>query len=222
MRRNYVSLRVTSQQADETLSLGDHRVAFTRVGLKRGNAFSVIFIHGRGGDRSLGVNDDTFGGDFNRLKNLVVQNDGSYYSPTVRDFGDGGVDAVFRLIGEVSKRNDGRPVILACASMGSFICWGVAKDVHAVSQLTGLAILGGAPNPDFSRIIAYRRRLPIYFTHGGDDPVYPAEKQIAFFRSLHSAGYPTRLTVFATGSHGTPIRMTDWWRLLNWTLAQGR
>lgn len=222
VRETYVSTLVSRQQADEMLSLGNHRLPLTRVGPKGRAAFSVIFIHGRGGDRALGVNDYTFGGNFNRLKNLVVQNGGSYYSPTIRDFGEDGVDAVARLIAEVSERGRGRPVILACASMGSFICWGVAKDARAVSHLSGLAILGGAPNPDFVRTVAYRRRLPVYFTHGGDDPVYPANEQIAFFRSLHAAGYPTRMTLFATGSHGTPIRMTDWWRLLNWTLAQGR
>ncbi|WP_107988440.1 phospholipase [Breoghania corrubedonensis] len=222
VREAYVSTLVSRHQAEETLSLGDHRVAFTRVGPKRRAAFSVIFIHGRGGDRTLGVNDYTFGGNFNRLKNLVVQNGGSYYSPTIRDFGAGGIDAIGRLIGEVSERDRGRPVILACASMGSFICWGVARDAGVVSHLAGLAILGGASDLDFSRSIAYRRRVPVYFTHGGDDPVYPANEQIAFFRSLHETGYPTRLTLFATGSHGTPIRMTDWWRLLNWMLAQGR
>ena len=50
VRENYVSTLVTRQQAEETLSLGDHRVEFARVGPKRGADFSVIFIHGRGGD----------------------------------------------------------------------------------------------------------------------------------------------------------------------------
>ncbi len=218
----YVSTRVTRWQANETLSLGAHKVELSRVGPKSGADFAVIFIHGRGGDRKLGVNDYTFGGNFNRLKNLVVQNGGSYYSPTVRDFEKDGVDAISRLVKSVHERNGKRPVILACASMGSFICWGAARDAATVSHLAGMAIIGGAPNPDFSRTPAYRARLPLYITHGGDDPVYSADKQTAFFRTLHRAGYPTRLTVFATGSHGTPIRMTDWWRLLNWTLAQGR
>lgn len=222
VREAYVSTLVTRQQAEETLSLGDHRVAITRVGPKRGADFTVIFIHGRGGDRTLGVNDYTFGGNFNRLKNLVVQNGGSYYAPTVRDFGKAGVDAISRLVRAVSKRSRARPVVLACASMGSAVCWGVARDSATVSRLSGMAIIGGAPNPAYSRSIAYRKRLPLYLTHGGDDPVYPVDTQIAFFRTLHEAGYPARMSVFATGSHGTPIRMTDWWRLLNWTLAQGR
>ncbi len=222
VKEAYVSSRVTRLQANETLSLGPHKVEFARVGAKRGADFAVIFIHGRGGDRRLGVNDYTFGGNFNRLKNLIVQNGGSYYVPTVRDFEQAGVDAISRLVKRVHERNKNRPVILACASMGSFICWGAARDAETVSHLAGMAIIGGAPNRDFSRTPAYRARLPLYITHGGDDPVYPVAEQTAFFRTLHTAGYPTRMTVFATGSHGTPIRMIDWWRLLNWTLAQGR
>ncbi len=39
----------------------------------------MIFIHGRGGDRKLGANDKRFGGNFNRLKNLAVDNGGSIW-----------------------------------------------------------------------------------------------------------------------------------------------
>lgn len=216
----YVSTRVNRHQVDETLSLGPHRLELTRVGAKSGSAFSVIFLHGRGGDRRLGVDDHTFGGNFNRLKNLVVQNGGSYYAPTVRDFGAAGRDAVGRLIAEVAERAPGAPIILACASMGSFICWGLARDPAVVAHLDGLAIIGGAPNPDFALSAAFARRVPVAFTHGGADPVYAADTQVALFRRLHRTGYPTRFTLFATGSHGTPIRMTDWWRTLNWFLAQ--
>jgi hypothetical protein len=70
--RRYVSLggqtysRIAEHQANgrkiETGVTGD----FARP------RFSVIFVHGRGGDQRLGMNDYTFGGNFNRLKNLMV------------------------------------------------------------------------------------------------------------------------------------------------------
>ena len=35
-------------------------------------------------------------------------------------------------------------------------------------------------------------------------------------------GYPARFVRFETGTHGTPIRMTDWRDTLNWMLSAGK
>jgi hypothetical protein len=71
VKDEYVSLGVRRYQQNETLNLAGRRIDVTRVGQADGAAFTVIFIHGRGGDRRLGANDYTFGGNFNRLKNLA-------------------------------------------------------------------------------------------------------------------------------------------------------
>lgn len=216
----YVSPGVLRHQTDETLRLPSGRLELTRVGPRSSARFSVIFIHGRGGDRRLGVNDYSFGGNFNRLKNLTVDNGGSYYAPSVPGFDATGVNLISDLVADIAGRSPGRPIILSCASMGSYICWNLARHEPTVEVLAGLAILGGAANPSFPGSAAYRRRLPVYFAHGGNDRVYDAAELVAQFERLRGSGYPARLTVFATGSHGTPIRMIDWWRVLNWLLAK--
>ena len=218
VKRAYVSLGVKSVQVNETLGLGERGLDVTRVGPDRGAAFTVIFIHGRGGDRRLGVNDFSFGGNFNRLKNLAVLNGGTYYVPSVRSFDAAGVADISALIRFAAERSGGRPVVLSCASMGSFICWGIARQEATVSALGGMMIMGGPVDPDFRKSAAYGARLPIFFSHGSRDSVYPAESQIAFYRSLRSKDYPARFVLFETGSHGTPIRMTDWREALNWIL----
>lgn len=218
VKSKYVDTSVRRQQVDETLDLGSNRLAVTRVGAAVNGSFTVIFIHGRGGDRRLGANDFSFGGNFNRLKNLALRNGGTYYSPSVPSFDASGVTAIAGLIDHAATRAPGRPVILACASMGSFICSGIGRDARAVSQLAGMAVLGGAPDPDFFKSAAHKRRLPVFFTHGGSDKVYKAQDQEAIYRALHDAGYPARLTIFANGSHGTPVRMSDWREMLNWLL----
>ncbi|MFQ6159554.1 alpha/beta hydrolase [Sinorhizobium meliloti] len=218
VKRAYVSLGVKSVQVNETLGLGEWGLDVTRVGPDRGAAFTVIFIHGRGGDRRLGVNDFSFGGNFNRLKNLAVLNGGTYYVPSVRSFDAAGVADISALIRFAAERSGGRPVVLSCASMGSFICWGIARQEATVSALGGMMIMGGPADPDFRKSAAYGARLPIFFSHGSRDSVYPAESQIAFYRSLRSKDYPARFVLFETGSHGTPIRMTDWREALNWIL----
>ncbi|OAP34608.1 phospholipase [Sinorhizobium glycinis] len=218
VKRSYVSLGVKSRQVNETLDLGGRSLDVTRVGPGRGAAFTVIFIHGRGGDRRLGANDFSFGGNFNRLKNLAVGNGGTYYAPSVRSFDAAGVADVAALIRFAAERSASRPVVLSCASMGSFICWGVSRDQKATAMLSGMMVMGGVADPEFRKSAAYKARLPMLFSHGSRDSVYPAEAQVALYRSLKNKNYPARLVLFETGSHGTPVRMTDWRDALNWIL----
>lgn len=218
VKDRYVSLKVRRVQENQTLQLPTGPLEVGRVGRDEGQAFTVIFIHGRGGDRRLGLNDISFGGNFNRLKNLTAENGGTYYAPSVRSFDGRGVADVAALIDHASKQSAGRPVVLACASMGSFICWGISRDPAIVAKLSGMAILGGAPDPDLPKSAAAKSKLPVWFTHGSRDSVYAAADQIAIYRKLRAAGQPVRFTLFETGSHGTPVRMTDWRSVLNWLI----
>lgn len=211
-KRAFVDPLPRRAQANETLTIGPERLEVFRAG--EGTAFTVIFIHGRDGDRRLGANDYTFGGNFNRLKNLALDNGGTYYAPTVRRFDSDGVRAISALIGASKGR-----VVLACASMGSFLCWGVTREPEAVKRLSGMMILGGATDPDFTASAAYKAKLPMWFSHGSRDKVYAAADQIDLYSRLHAGGYPARFTLFETGSHGTPVRMSDWRAALNWILA---
>ena len=102
--------------------------------------------------------------------------------------------------------------------MGSFICWKLTGDPQVSVMLSGMMILGGPANPDFLKSPAHAAKLPIFFSHGSDDTVYPWTDQYGLYKALISKGYPTRFVLFNTGSHGTPIRMTDWRETLNWIL----
>lgn len=215
----YVDLGVRRQQVNETLMLGGTRLDVTRVGPLDDAAFTVIFIHGRGGDRRLGANDYSFGGNFNRLKNLVVRNGGTYYAPSVPGFDPNGAADVAALVRAVFEHSRGRPVILACASMGNFICQSVSRDKEAVRYLKGLVVMGGPPDPGFLTTPAAKLRIPVFFSHGSDDKVYKAEDQLAVYRKMISKAYPVRFRLYRTGGHGTPVRMSDWREILNFMLA---
>ncbi len=216
VKRAYVSLGVKSSQVNETISAAGRAIDVLRVGRETGGAFSVIFVHGRGGDRRLGANDYSFGGNFNRLKNLAVENGGVYYAPSVKSFDEAGAADVAALIAHARTRSGGKPVVLACASMGNFICWGIARMPEAVKALDGMMIMGGPADEAFLKSAAYKAKLPIFFSHGSADSVYPAAAQVSFYRKLKKSGYPAAFVLFDTGSHGTPVRMTDWRDALNW------
>lgn len=215
VQSKYVALGV-KRQSRVAVHEGNGRSVETGVTGDYSRArFAVIFIHGRGGDQRLGMNDYTFGGNFNRLKNLALLNGGAYLSPTVKSFDDAGANDIRELI--LAGR---APVVLACASMGAIICSKLANDPGVVPRLAGMALLGGAPDMGMTSSVAVRARVPIVFTHGSLDTVYDWQDQKAVFDSVRrtSEDYPAGFILFDTGSHGTPIRMTDWKQTLGFLL----
>jgi dipeptidyl aminopeptidase/acylaminoacyl peptidase len=86
--------------------------------------------------------------------------------------------------------------------------------------VNGLLLLGSLWDESFFSSPAFKRRIPVFFGQGSKDPVFPIQNQEAFFRSIlaKAPAYPTRFVRFETGTHGTPIRMTDWRETLNWML----
>lgn len=214
--RAYVDLSVNRQQRARMIGAAE----LYEVGAAAGARFVVIFVHGRGGDRRLGVDDWTFGGNFNRLKNLVARNGGTYWVPSVPDFESAGGAAMAGLIEAAAAASPGAPIILACASMGSILCWNAAADTELAAYLDGLVILGGTPGTAFPGSTAAALSVPLFLGHGSSDGIYPWQEQRSVFDRLRTQApdYPVRFALFETGSHGTPIRMIDWRDTLNWIL----
>lgn len=217
VRSRYVSLGVKRQSRLAVHQANGREIEIGLTGEYAAARFAVIFVHGRGGDQRLGMNDYTFGGNFNRLKNLMVANGGAYLAPTIESFDDIGARDVKAVI-EAGRA----PVVLACASMGSIICAKLARDPAVVSRLAGMVLLGGAPDSGIVSSAAVKARLPMMFTHGSDDSVYDWKSQKAVFDRVRASSpdYPARFVLFNTGSHGTPMRMTDWKLTLEFLLSR--
>jgi hypothetical protein len=221
VKRDYVSLGVRSEQQDLKLTSPAGDVRFYAVGRTEGASIVTVYLHGQGGSRRQGVDDFTFGGNFNRIKNLMVDAGGLYLSPDFSDFGDQGTAEVAALIEHYAAASPNAKLFVACGSMGGFICWKLAHDDRIAGRLSGLLLLGSVYDDDFKTTAAFKRKVPVFFGHGSHDVVFAIDKQEAFYRSLHDAkgGYPTRFVRFETGTHGTPIRMSDWRDTLNWMLS---
>ena len=217
----YVALGVRSVQKDLVLDGPAGKVAHVAVGKAAGASMITIYLHGQGGSRKQGVDDFTFGGNFNRIKNLMAENGGLYLSPDFPDFGDGGAAQVAALIDHYAGQSPEAKIFVACGSMGGGLCWKLAADKKTAGRLSGLLLLGSHWDETFLASRAFRRRVPVFFGQGSRDKVFPVEQQEAFYRSIvkKAPGYPARFVRFETGSHGTPIRMTDWRETLNWMLA---
>ena len=198
---------------------------YSTIGKYKGGAkVTVIYLYGQGGNRFQGVNDRTFGGNFNRLQVLMRNNNGVLVAPDYTDFKERGTQDIAALMAEFRKRSPKTVMIIACGSMGGGVCWRLAKNPQTAAMMDGMFILGSHWHDDFLKSPAVQkggRPIPIYFGHGSWDPVFKPEVQKQFFEKIirQSPGYPARFVMFNTGKHGTPIRMVDWRRELNWMLT---
>src|SRR5690606_13342401 len=163
----------------------------------------------------------TFGGNFNRIKNLMAANGGLYLSPDFTDFGDKGAGQVAALIDHYAGQSPDARIFVACGSMGGALCWKLAARKDTGNRIDGLLLLGSLWDEGFTTSPGFKRRVPVFFGQGSRDTVFPVEHQETFFRSIlrKSKTYPARFVRFETGTHGTPIRMTDWRETLNWMLT---
>ena len=222
VQAKYVSLGVRRQQQDLMLKTAAGDIRHVAVGRTDGASLIVIYLHGQGGSRKQGVDDFSFGGNFNRVKNLAANNGGLYLSPDFSDFGAKGAAEIGALISHYAEKSPGAPVFVACGSMGGGLCWELAKNSEIAGKLGGLLLLGSHWDDSFFGSAAFKRKVPVFFGHGSRDTVFPAEKQEAFYHEIRakSASYPVRFVRFESGTHGTPIRMTDWRATLNWMLSK--
>lgn len=225
VRGHYVSTDIRQLQHDLVAHTQAGPIRHFVVGrLKQKPRFITVYLHGQGGNRHQGVNDLSFGGNFNRIKNLMGRNGGLYISPDFSDFGERGAAEIAALLSAYAQAAPDASIFLACGSMGGALCWRIANQPEIVPHLGGLLLLGSFWSEDFLTSEALRRRVPVFFGHGSGDDVFPIEKQEAFYRSIRQVApdYPALFVRFETGSHGTPIRMMDWRETLNWMLAVRR
>lgn len=221
VKGRYISLGVRSQQEDLVVETPAGRIAHFAVGRRQGASIIVVYLHGQGGSRRQGVDDYTFGGNFNRIKNLVVLAGGLYLSPDFGSFDEKGAAQVAALLAAYRAASPDAPVFLACGSMGGHLCWRLAQMPDVAARLGGLLLLGSLWDDGFAASPAFKRRVPLFIGQGSRDTVFPIDRVEAFYRSIlkKAPGYPVRMVRFETGSHGTPIRMTDWRETINWMLS---
>lgn len=225
VRGHYISSTPKRHEIDTSVTVNGRTVAHFAVGALGGKSnMTVIFLHGRDGSRHIGFSDEKFGGNFNRVKNLMFRNGGIYISADFTNFEEEGRKDIEALISHYRPKTRGK-LVIACGSMGSFLCWRLMKNQKSNSMIDAYVMMGGFPDPAFlssGQLNVPEGRKPIYFAHGSIDAVYNWEHILNYYRSLRakSPGYPIRYALYENGKHGTPVRMIDWRAALNWIARQ--
>jgi hypothetical protein len=207
------------KELEFTSASGQHK--YKAVGrLDGGSTMTVIYVHGRGGNRHWGFDDERFGGNFNRLKNMMLRAGGAYISTDFSDFEETGFADIAALIAKYRPLTKGK-LIVACGSLGNSHCWNLFHNRNTASQVDGIIVLSGFPDPRFFSSAAAKSasaRIPLVISHGSWDPDYDYKPTQEFYRQIRKSvpGYPVRYILFETGKHGAPVRMIDWRDTLNW------
>ncbi len=227
----YVDLNVNQLKKDVLIRRDREVVQFLAVGRADGGAeVVVIYLHGLHGDRTLAMEDLRFGGNFNRIKNLLARAGGVYVSPDFSSFGAKGAREVKAVIGHFAENSPGAPIFVACASSGCKLVYRLLADRTAAPLLDGVILHGAlaltsaeAKVPDLAIFDSPEMQLPIYIGHGSSDATVPWVTHELLFKQIKqiSPRYPIRFELFKgpDAVHGTPIRMMDWRSVLNWMLA---
>ena len=219
----WMSTGVRRQAKSLTVETPAGPVKAIATGKREGASFIVLFLHGKGGNRELGQNDLRFGGNFNRIRNLAVQNGGVYVTSDFTGFGDEAAVQVSAVAQQFLSASPSAKFILACGSMGGFVCHRLVKDPAIGPRLSGVLFMGSFPDDNFATSAPVKRGMPVFIGHGSNDKTSPLAAMEAFAAKLRASGGASNVMIhrFNTGSHGTPIRMTDWRLVLNWMLAKG-
>lgn len=219
----YIDSSPLRRQVERVVETPAGPVKTLQVGESEAPSATVVFIHGRNGDRRLGMYDRTFGGNFNRLKNLMARAGGLYVTADAGDFAEGDKTRIAGLIEALGGRPGKPPLVLACASMGGEFCWDLLAYPQVAAKVAGIVMLSANNVPakvDAMRRASGKRRLPLVLAHGTRDKVFAWREAKSLYTRLHGTGYPVRFVSMANGNHGTPIRMIDWRETLNWLFAE--
>lgn len=219
VRSGYVDLAPLGTQKESVVATPAGPLKVIGVGDAVRPGTIVLFIHGRNGDRRLGMKDRTFGGNFNRLKNLMVRSGGLYVTADAGAFGAADAARIGGLVEGLAETHPGAAFIFACASMGGEFCWDLLGRASIAERTAGIVMLSANNAPakvEAMRRAAGRRQVPLVLLHGTRDKVFAWERTKALYTALHAVRYPVRFVSFEGGNHGTPIRMIDWRDTLNW------
>ncbi len=222
----YVSLDTQAVEGTFTLDTDAGPVKYIGVGATAGGAKAiVIFVHGFGAGMAAGANDWIHGGNFNRLKNLMMRNGGVYLSAGFSDFKAAGTAEIKALVLDQRKRSPDAPVFLLCGSAGGGICWRLIYDHDINPLLGGVAFLDADMVEGYVKaaaVMPQAERVPIHISSSREDTVLGWRSQLKFFKKMKAVvpDYPIRYVLFSAGTHGLSLRMTDWRVTLNWMLAE--
>ncbi|MEM1378615.1 MAG: alpha/beta hydrolase [Pseudomonadota bacterium] len=210
-----------ARRATKTLNLDTSSGPLTAryVGSLAGARMVTIYIHGSGGNSKQGVNDFSFGGNFNRIKALMLKSGGAYIAPDAGSFEGADKARLAALSERIASSSPAARFVLACGSSGAAICYHFADDASLIPRLAGFILLGGYPDDSYRSSRAGRARVPLMIAHGSRDTVFDVGRLETFYAALRKSGIPTMMVRFETGTHGTPIRMIDWRDTLNWILT---
>jgi len=177
----------------------------------------TIYFHWMWWNYHQWFKDYTFWWNFNRIKNLMVNNHGVYISAWFTDFYTMGTEDMRVLLRKLKKEYPNAKIILSWASSGWTLLWNIMKDPELEKEIYGIILLGSVID---LKTDIYRYNIPIYIAHWTRDPLiwYRTKYQFYDYLKKYNPNYPIKIEFFVWWIHWTPIRMADWKKYINYII----
>ncbi len=182
----------------------------------------LLYMHGAGWNKTWWIKDETFGWNFNRVQDLMIQNKWVYISTTV-EWNKRWVQQHMNMLQNLHKEYPNAQFILSAGSKwGEMLKMLISAFKRESFKPIGIMLLGSIYNssvvPDISLVKQWN--MPIYQAHGMKDKNIPYKWKINDMRIMKQAWleHMMKVELFDNWVHGTPIRMLIWQDALNWIL----
>lgn len=174
----------------------------------------VIYFHWQWWNKEQWINDYTFWWNFNRIQNLMLLNNGIYTTVDFTDFYNAWVNDLEQLMERFKKDYPNANFILSWASSGWTLLWNIINKTKFLDDIKWIVLLGSVLW-NYDNII--NKNIPIFIWHWTNDTSIGYKNIYWFYDNIKkdNINYPIKIDFYNKWVHGTPIRMADWYYILD-------
>lgn len=183
----------------------------------------VMYLHWYGGNKEQWIADETFGWNFNRLMNLMIENKWVFISTDAEYTREQLVKHIV-LLEKLKNDYPNAKIIIAGASQGWVFLWDLIASTRINNYIDWVIFLWTVlddPNKYGSKNYNFliEKKIPMIISHWSADFLDYKEKE-PFTQIFTEQWWKIQTEIFKGWVHWTPIRMIDWKENINWILRE--
>lgn len=216
----YVTLINEKNRTEEKIISNGKEIKYWKVvdnNLNKTDIETVtIYFHWMWWHRNQWINDYSFWWNFNRIQNLMLKNKWMYISTDFTDFWNTWTSEMILLMNEIKKEYPNSRFILVWASSGWELLWNIINKINKTNDIKNIKWIVLLWSITTNNIEFFINKIPIFIWHWTKDWNIPYTIKFDFYNKLKKidSKYPIKVDLFDGGVHWTPIRMSDWYFIL--------
>lgn len=177
----------------------------------------VIYLHWHWWNKAQWMNDKSFWWNFNRLKNLILENNWIYITTDVDLWLNESLVWHILLIEKLKSEYKNAKIIIAWASNWWVFLWHLLNSSRINKFIDWAIFLWTILDNSKSYNFMIQNWIPLYIWHWTHD-FNPYKEKEEFIKIFNEQWWMWQVEIFKNWVHWTPIRMIDWKETINWIL----